>query len=335
MGKFSGNYIDCYEKRISVQQIYQMYRERRIIFPTVPSKRKPKKIENISGIVETILLGITLPVIYVSEQQNGRLLVLEADDRLRCLVEFLEGYYPIMSLEFFPELNGYKIEQLEQEFPEKTSWLYDYRFSFQVIEYTTPKYIHMQVGNYIEKWNLTREQGIRNELYGIELEWYLSFLVQNLGQSINFFSKWKLNRQYMVLRILMYCLVFEKDIPIECEEMIGLQQLLEQTIRCIEKKNDEWKRKIADAFRKATEELIDWEKRKHFGLDRERGKEQQAKTLGYLYNVVWICWKKRCEVQWGLEQVAFDRQLWIEIEKETVNSANIQKHFEEIEKRLK
>ncbi len=335
MGKFSGNYIDCYEKRISVQQIYQMYRERRIIFPTVPSKRKPKKIENISGIVETILLGITLPVIYVSEQQNGRLLVLEADDRLRCLVEFLEGYYPIMSLEFFPELNGYKIEQLEQEFPEKTSWLYDYRFSFQVIEYTTPKYIHMQVGNYIEKWNLTREQGIRNELYGIELEWYLSFLVQNLGQSINFFSKWKLNRQYMVLRILMYCLVFEKDIPIECEEMIGLQQLLEQTIRCIEKKNDEWKRKIADAFRKATEELIDWEKRKHFGLERERGKEQQAKTLGYLYNVVWICWKKRCEVQWGLEQVAFDRQLWIEIEKETVNSANIQKHFEEIEKRLK
>lgn len=335
MGKFSGNYIDCYEKRISVQQIYQMYRERRIIFPTVPSKRKPKKIENISGVVETILLGITLPVIYVSEQQNGRLLVLEADDRLRCLVEFLEGYYPIMSLEFFPELNGYKIEQLEQEFPEKTSWLYDYRFSFQVIEYTTPKYIHMQVGNYIEKWNLTREQGIRNELYGIELEWYLSFLVQNLGQSINFFSKWKLNRQYMVLRILMYCLVFEKDIPIECEEMIGLQQLLEQTIRCIEKKNDEWKRKIADAFRKATEELIDWEKRKHFGLERERGKEQQAKTLGYLYNVVWICWKKRCEVQWGLEQVAFDRQLWIEIEKETVNSANIQKHFEEIEKRLK
>lgn len=335
MGKFSGNYIDCYEKRISVQQIYQMYRERRIIFPTVPSKRKPKKIENISGIVETILLGITLPVIYVSEQQNGRLLVLEADDRLRCLVEFLEGYYPIMSLEFFPELNGYKIEQLEQEFPEKTSWLYDYRFSFQVIEYTTPKYIHMQVGNYIEKWNLTREQGIRNELYGIELEWYLSFLVQNLGQSINFFSKWKLNKQYMVLRILMYCLVFEKDIPIECEEMIGLQQLLEQTIRCIEKKNDEWKRKIADALRKATEELINWEKRKHFGLERERGKEQQAKTLGYLYNVVWICWKKRCEVQWGLEQVAFDRQLWIEIEKETVNSANIQKHFEEIEKRLK
>ena len=28
MERFSGNYIDCYEKVISVRQIYQMYRER-------------------------------------------------------------------------------------------------------------------------------------------------------------------------------------------------------------------------------------------------------------------------------------------------------------------
>lgn len=42
---------------------------------------------------------------------------------------------------------------------------------------------------------------------------------------------------------------FEKDTPIECEEIIGLQQLLDQTIRCIEEKVDEWKRKIADAKR--------------------------------------------------------------------------------------
>lgn len=30
MEKFSGNYIDCYEKKVSVQQIYQMYRSDRM-----------------------------------------------------------------------------------------------------------------------------------------------------------------------------------------------------------------------------------------------------------------------------------------------------------------
>lgn len=43
MEGFSGNYIDCYEKVISVRQIYQMYRERKIVFPKVPLMKRYKK----------------------------------------------------------------------------------------------------------------------------------------------------------------------------------------------------------------------------------------------------------------------------------------------------
>lgn len=75
--------------------------------------------------------------------------------------------------------------------------------------------MHMQMGNYIEKWNFTREQGIRNELYGKELQDSLFFLEQSLGQSAYFFSKQKLNRQYMILRILMYRFVFDGDIQMK------------------------------------------------------------------------------------------------------------------------
>lgn len=71
--------------------------------------KRYKKIERVSGIVEIILLGFALPTIYVSERQDGSLLVLEADDRLRCLIEFLEGNYPVRGLEFYPELDGWGI----------------------------------------------------------------------------------------------------------------------------------------------------------------------------------------------------------------------------------
>ncbi|MCI8894745.1 MAG: DUF3696 domain-containing protein [Lachnospiraceae bacterium] len=40
--------------------------------------KRYKKIERVSGIVEIILLGFALPTIYVSERQDGSLLVLEA-----------------------------------------------------------------------------------------------------------------------------------------------------------------------------------------------------------------------------------------------------------------
>ncbi len=40
-------------------------------------------------------MGMVLPVIYVSERQDGSLLVLDAGDRLQYLMEFLEGRCPL------------------------------------------------------------------------------------------------------------------------------------------------------------------------------------------------------------------------------------------------
>lgn len=335
MERFSDNYIDSYEKKLSVQQIYQMYREGMIVFPKAPSLRRSRKIECISKIVEMILLGLALPIIYVSERQDGSLLVLNADDRLRCLIEFLEGYYPVRGGEFYPELDECGIEQLERKFPRRTSWLYDYKFSFQIIEYSTPRYMHMQMGNYIEKWNFTREQGIRNELYGEKLEECLLFWEQKIGKSVFFFSKWSLNRQYMILRILMYCFVYTGDVRAGGGKNLSFHQLLDRTAVLILGKNYRWIDETADALRAASEELINWDQRVHFGLEQEKGKERQAKVLGYLYNVVWMCREKGYEVQWGLKQVVSDNGLWSNIESEQVNLANIRTHFDRMEERLR
>ena len=63
MGRFSGNYIDSYEKKIPVRQIFQMYQEKKIVFPAVPSMKRVTKIERISEMVEIILLGLALPTV--------------------------------------------------------------------------------------------------------------------------------------------------------------------------------------------------------------------------------------------------------------------------------
>ena len=281
MGRASGNYIDSYEKKLSVRQIYQMYQEKKVVFPMAPSMKRVTKTERISQIVEIILLGLALPAVYVSERQNGSLLVLEADDRLRCLIEFLEGYYPVRGLEFYQELDGLGIEQLEQQFPRMTSRLYDYRFSFQVIEYTTPRHMHMQMGNYIERWNFTREQGIRNEIYGKDLERRLADIEQAFREASVFLSKVSLNRQYMVLRILMCRFVRMGEIQEGWGEILNLQQLLDRTAILVLQKNSQWISETAEAFGEVTRELLSWERRVHYGLERDKGKERQAKVLSY------------------------------------------------------
>lgn len=335
MEKFSDSYIDSYEKKISVRQIYQMYQEKKIVFPMASPTKRVTKIERISGIVEIILLGFALPVVYVSERQDGSLLVLEADDRLWCLIGFLEGHYPVRGLEFYPELDGCGIGQLEQQFPRRTSWLYDYRFSFQIIEYTTPRYMHMQMGSYIERWSFTREQGVRNELYGEELERRLAYLGQTLREAPTFFSKVFLNQQYMILRILMCGFVRMGEIQEEWGESLNFQQLLDRTAELVLQRDIGWINETEDAFQEVTEELLSWDHRVRYGLHKDKGKEPQAKVLSYLYNVAWMCREKGCSVRRGLEKIAWDSRLWRQIGSEKVNIANIRAHFAIIEERLR
>ncbi len=334
MGSFSGSHVDSYEKKLSVYQIYRMCRERRIVFPVIPWAAGPKRTEKISETVEMLLLGIGLPIVYVSERQDGSLVVLDGDDRLRYLVEFLEKDCPVAGMEFFPELNGCGMERMKRQFPRWASAVYDHKISFQIIEYTTERYLHLQVGNYIGGWNFTREQGVRNELYGERLEQVLSSMVKELGRSAWFLSRWNLNRQYMVLRILMYRFVFIGEIQNMQEDGMGLWQLLDRAVGCIMKQGMLWEEELGGELRDATRVIVNWEREVNFDLAGDKGKERQAKTLGYLYNVIWMCREWGRDARRGLGQIAFDEDLWESILNDKVNFANIRRHYYEIGRRL-
>lgn len=335
MSGFLENRIDSLEKKIPVDILYKMYSDRKLLFPAIPWPGAKKRTEKVSGTVEAILMGIIIPAVYTSELQDGSLLVLDTGDELRFLLEFLEGKYPVGKLEFYPELDGYDIRRMEQEFPRATLLLMDFPIQLQIIEYTTPRYMHMQVGRYIEKWNFTREQGIRNILYGEELEGYLQYLADRTRHYGDFFSKWQLNRQYMMLRILMYHFVLFREIREGREENTGLPLLLEITADILKRKNHTWKNRMADEMCCVMEELQRWSREERVDLAKEKGKESQAKTVGYLSNVVWMCWKKDYPVWRGLKRISNAEVLWEQIVMDKVNETNIRKHFKEIEERLR
>ena len=147
-------------------------------------------------------------------------------------------------------------------------------------------------------------------MYGEEAERFLSLLVWNLRGTADFLSRWKLNRQYMMLRILMCRFVFEGVLRGMREKHTGLQFLLEQTTEYTGRQNTFSKMQLVSDIRAATEELMRWAGERGFDLSGEKGKEWQARTLGYLYNVIWMCREKGFLVQRGLDQISADEQLW-------------------------
>lgn len=82
--------IDIYERKYSIQEIWWMDEDDRLLF--APVRRNRNRIRNIvRNAVEAIELGIPMPPIYVSEQQNGDYLVLESKDTIYSLLQFLKN----------------------------------------------------------------------------------------------------------------------------------------------------------------------------------------------------------------------------------------------------
>lgn len=78
-----------------------------------------------SRLIESILLEIPLPIIYLSEEEDGKTYVIDGQQRLTSLFGFIDGEHPdgkafkLVKTNLFPALNGKTFRELPDEFQEK------------------------------------------------------------------------------------------------------------------------------------------------------------------------------------------------------------------------
>jgi len=78
-----------------------------------------------SRLIESALLDIPIPIIYLSEDKDGRDNVIDGQQRLTAFFSFIDGRFPdnsefkLTGLNVFVELNGKKFNQLSEDFQDK------------------------------------------------------------------------------------------------------------------------------------------------------------------------------------------------------------------------
>ena len=78
-----------------------------------------------SRLIESVLLDIPLPVIYLSEESDGKTYVIDGQQRLTSIFSFIDGFYPdgksfvLGSLKVLTDLNGKKFQALPEYLQEK------------------------------------------------------------------------------------------------------------------------------------------------------------------------------------------------------------------------
>ena len=100
--------------RLNIQPEYQ----RQFVWDKVKSSR----------LIESALLDIPLPVVYLSEEQDGKENVIDGQQRLTSFFSFINGKLPddsdfkLSGLKVFGELNGKRFQDLSDELQDKISY---------------------------------------------------------------------------------------------------------------------------------------------------------------------------------------------------------------------
>ena len=163
-----------------------------------------------SELIESILMGIPLPVMYFAEDKFGNLQVIDGRQRLTALFNFLNNDFTINSAPILIHLKGKKFKNLVQKEQIK---LEDYQLIVYIIKPQTPDRIKFDIFDRVNRGGTQlNKQEMRNALYQGKSTQLLNKLSQNkefkiaIGDVVN--SK-RMKDKYLILRFLSFYLYFE------------------------------------------------------------------------------------------------------------------------------
>ncbi|MDE6055283.1 MAG: hypothetical protein K2G55_16345, partial [Lachnospiraceae bacterium] len=235
------NIVELSEKKISVENLVRLYKDGIIHFPQELEPKLSDR-ESISDLIRAVRIGIPMAVVFVSELQNGDFLVLEAKDQLLYLLKYIQGGFPVHIEGITQENAQYYFSDLTYKNPRLAGKLIRTIFTFQIIDYRTPKYLHMEVGLFHEKWSIEREQAVRDliyEEYGIgSLQYYCNKAVAIIPTK--FVGIFQLTNEYIVLYLLLCWQRYYAPVILYDKDNMEEQELLEDIIIELDHNRSVW-----------------------------------------------------------------------------------------------
>jgi hypothetical protein len=68
-----------------------------------------KKIE----LIESVLMGLPLPIFYFNQDKHGNLIVIDGRQRLEALFQYIDNKFPLNGLKILPEYNAKRFRDLD------------------------------------------------------------------------------------------------------------------------------------------------------------------------------------------------------------------------------
>jgi len=253
------------KKDFSIYELYRKYKKQQLVLEVDFQRNTVWGPKQKCELIESILMGLPLPIFYFKQQNNSTYVVVDGKQRLSTLFEFLNNGFTLKSLKILKFLNGKKFKDLTEELGIYQSQLEDYQVYSHVILPPTPDKILFDIFDRVNRGGTKlNKQEIRNALYhGRGLK-----MITAVTKSEEFVKATRIEHKkdsrmkgsYLVTRFLAFYLLFngllDKDgkqyeYTGDLDDLIEVtltklnQTLLEEleqigkfTIKCLERAND-------------------------------------------------------------------------------------------------
>lgn len=170
-----------------------------------------------SELIESVLMGLPLPIFYFNQDKYGNLIVVDGRQRLGALFSYLDNEFKLSKLKILPEENGKRFSDLS---PVLRGRIEDFQIQAHVIMPPTPDRIKFDIFDRVNRGGVTlNKQEMRNALYQGEATMLLKRLT--LSEAFKnatggaFLKEKRMKDKYLLTRFITFLLYDEQRLKDE------------------------------------------------------------------------------------------------------------------------
>ncbi|WP_135449525.1 GmrSD restriction endonuclease domain-containing protein [Planococcus citreus] len=158
-----------------------------------------------SELIESVLMGIPLPIFYLNESKEGKLIVVDGRQRLTTFFSFLNNEFRLKNLRILEDLNNLYFADLDSKHQANFE---DFQIIAQIIKPPTPDRIKFDIFDRVNRGGTPlNNQEMRNALYQGKSTVLLKEIAENpnfIKATQNSIQSKRMKDKYLILRAIAF-----------------------------------------------------------------------------------------------------------------------------------